>query len=282
MPAPPTEPRPHSPLFDVPLPDLSEVTYEKVREGFPPPPGVQTRVAPAATGRHGEPVEQHSVLPPGIARDVLTQLALAQRAIAGELRAEPIQLVLPTQAAPGHYRIHGPGEQFYVRAEDGSRELRALSQALPGRGLGEQRQADPLDRLELVRLVAAAVASLHARDLVTAGLDLDTFAFALTPRPEVAVVRPDRLRSMGGEFLTTTEIRDEWDSPDRDRFDFGVLSYRLLVGLRDTADIDLGHRPHVPGLDGRQVNEMWRLWQRTTGPAGTRPQMSEWMRGLKP
>ena len=265
-----------------PLPDFSGVRYEELRDGFPSPPGAPGRTAGTPAGsRHRKVDERHTVLPSAVAGAVLDQLALAQPAIAADLMSEPIEVLLPTRAGPGHYRIQELDDRFYARAKNGARHLRTLAHALPGPGLDE-RQPDELDRLELVRLVATTVAILHARELISGGLDLDTFAFSLSPRPEVAVIHPDRLRPIGGEFLLSAPSRDDWDSLDRDRFDFGVLAYRLLVGLRGTADIDLGHRPYVLGLDDSQSNELWRLWRRLSGAAGTRPQMSEWTRGLKP
>ena len=153
----------------------------------------------------------------------------------------------------------------------------------PEPSLTDERAADELDRLELVRLVGAALESLHAEELFTAGIGLDSFAYTLDPRPAVILIESDAVRRVGGEFLTPTRPRDRTDdSFDSDRYDFALLARRLLVDSRSAASPDLYGRDHVPGLTAEQDRQLWDLWERAAGPRGSRPQISEWMGVLRP
>ena len=139
------------------------------------------------------------------------------------------------------------------------------------------------DRLELVRLVGAALEALHAEELFTAGIGLDSFAYALDPRPAVRFLASDEVRRVGGEFLTRPNSRDPIeDSFDSDRYEFAVLAHRILIAPQPAdASPELHRRNHVPGLSAEQDQQLWGLWERATGPYGTRPQIGEWMGVLR-
>ena len=58
---------------------------------------------------------------------------------------------------------------------------------------------------------------------------------------------------------------------DADRHGFAQLARQLLM-THDRPATSL-----IPGLDEMQTRGAHRLWERSAGPVGTRPQLGEWM-----
>ena len=232
----------------------------------------------------GFPSEKSSILPAGLVAELLQEfLTLADR-LAVRSREEPALVALPEPSDRlGGYRLAGIEPRFLADDGSGGRAPRSLARALPGEQAPGDRAADELDRLELVRLVGTTLESLHAEELFTAGIGLDSFAYALDPRPAVMLLESDGVRRVGGEFLkrTSSPERTE-DSFDSDRYEFALLAHRLLVDPRPDASPDLYRHEHVPGLTPQQDRQVWGLWERAAGPSGTRPQIGEWMGVLHP
>lgn len=269
------------------LEDLSGVVYAHILDGYPRPPVT----GPAASKRsqglssrvQGSPLEKSSALPAGLATELLQEFSSLSDRLAAGLAQEPVVIALPVRSnRPGGYRLAGVESEFLTNNGDGVRVPRTLAHAVPGRQPEGERAADALDRLELVRLVGAALEQLHAEELFTSGIELDSFAYALDPRPAVMLLEPDGVRRIGGEFLTHTRPRaGAEDCFDSDRYEFAVLAHRLLVDAESSSPY-LYRREHVPGLSVEEDRHLWGLWERAAGPLGSRPQIGEWMGALHP
>ena len=269
---------------DVLLTDYSDVTYPSVPGEYAQPPGVQPATKAQRKRRWAS---RRSPWRPAMTVELVRELEERRGSVSARLEGEPVEVSWPAQDDHGQsgFRVLEPDAAYFVAHGEAKGSPRTLDFALPDRTPAGEPATDDLDRLELVRLVAIAVEGLHRADVVTAGLGWSTFLFALGPRPAVVLHGPEHIRRLGGEFLAPTypPAGDEASgvSPfDADRFRLAVLAYRLLVSHEPDGDIDPWNRRGVPGLSDSQVRRAWRLWERSTGPAGTRPQASEWMEAL--
>ncbi|WP_165807018.1 hypothetical protein [Nocardioides currus] len=259
--APQARPRNDSVVDDQPfdLPDFSTVSYPAVPDGFVGPGRVASERPRVDVGRSPYSVRSTS--------ELLDEFSVAESTIGSALRREPITIALPAAgSSPGSYALPRLPETF-VDAETG--QPRTLRRAVESPGSADL--PDALDRLELVRLVARMVDGLHAQDHFTAGVDLDTIAYCLHPRPAVALVAGDRVRRVGGDFLASAPATSGIPSLDGDREGFALLAQRLLAPDGRIA------QGEIPGLDEAHSSGARRLWARATGPDGTRPQVGEWL-----
>jgi hypothetical protein len=269
---------------DVLLTDYSAVSYPSVPGEFALPPGVQaaTRAQPKRRW-----ASRRSLWRPAMTVELVRELEERSGSVSATLEGEPVEVSWPAQDDHGQsgFRVHEPDAAYFIAHGEAKGTPRTLDLSIPDRMPAGELAADDLDRLELVRLVAIAVEGLHRADVVTADLGWSTFLFALGPRPAVVLHGPEHIRRLGGEFLAPAypPADDEGSSIspfDADRFRLAVLAYRLLVSHELDGDIDPWNRRGVPGLSDSQVRHAWRLWERSTGPAGTRPQASEWVEAL--
>lgn len=243
------------------LPDFSSIAYPDVPGGFASPVGGRRRRQLHDAG--------YSRFAVGATEKLLAELEAAERHVDLALAREPIVLSLPVRGStPQVYAIDALPQQFMV-APTG--EPRVLAVALSTATDPDPDSADALDRLELTRLVALLLDGLHAQQHFTSGVGPASFAFCLHPRPSIALLRGDQVRRVGGDFLASTASLDATPSLDNDRHGFARLAHRLLVTP------DGPSASTIPGLDEAQTRAARRLWQRSDGPAGTRPQVREWM-----
>lgn len=269
------------------LEDLSGVVYAPVPGGYPLPPvtggGTHAGIRPLSLLGRSRATEKSTTLPVALATELIQELSSLSDRLAEGLASEPVLISLPEPIDRRNgYRVAGVAPELLTVNREGLRIPRTLAQATQGKHADGDRSADALDRLELVRLVGAALERLHAEELFTSGLELSSFAFVLDPRPAVMLLDPDRVRRIGGEFLTGSRSRSGVDdSLDSDRYEFALLAHRLLVDDESPMP-DLHRREHVPGLTEEQHRRLWGLWERAAGPSGSRPQISEWMAVLLP
>jgi len=243
------------------LPDFSTIAYPDLLGQFASPRGSARTMVRRDIG--------HSRFSPRVTAELVSELERAQQEMDASLKGEPIVLSLPSPGStPQTYAAEAPPQQFLT---DG-REPRTLSLALPRATDGDDPDAvDALDRLELTRLVGLLLEELHAHKLFTGGVELDAFAYCLHPRPSIALLHSDRVRRVGGDFLTATVPTDSASSMDADRHGFAQLARQLLMTH------DLPATSLIPGLDETQTRGAHRLWEKSAGPVGTRPQLGEWM-----
>ena len=243
------------------LPDFSTIAYPDLPGQFTSPRGSARTMVRRDIGR--------SRFSPRVTAELVSELERAQQELDAALKGEPIALSLPSPGStPQTYAAEAPPQQFLT---DG-REPRTLSVALPRAADGDDPDlVDALDRLELTRLVGLLLEELHSHELFTAGVDLDAFAYCLHPRPSIALLNSDRVRRVGGDFLTATVPADSGSSMDADRHGFAQLARQLLLTH------DLPATSYIPGLDEVQTRGAHRLWERSAGPVGRRPQLGEWM-----
>lgn len=262
------------------LADCSNVVYDLLPTGYVAPPMAEpTKPAPTAARSPDRSVRRSSSLAPGLAAETLSDLAVLGNRACEQLADEPVVIDWPTPTGePGTYATRVLEAQFLTDRGDGTPVPRLLSDALPQREAGEGEAADDLDRLELVRLVGALLEQLHARDLTMAEISLESLAFALSPRPAITPLRPDRVRRLGGEYLDVQfQGGARRQAFDDDRLDFARLAQRLLLDPSGDAPLGWPRDRRVVGLSDVQDRAVRRLWERADGPAGTRPQMGEWM-----
>jgi hypothetical protein len=245
------------------LPDFSSIAYPDVPGGFASPLDTRPSLPRRDVG--------DSRFSTRATAELVAELEVAQQRLDAVLKREPIVLSLPLPgSSPRAYAMHALPREFF--ADSPGHEPRTLSLALPAAAESAEGQAaDPLDRLELTRLVGLLLESLHDQDHFTSGVVLDSFAFCLQPRPSIALLRGDHVRRVGGDFLPETVPGATTPSLDADRHGFAQLAYQLLVthGQPTTSAI--------PGLSDAQTRGAHRLWERSAGPVGTRPQLGEWL-----
>lgn len=248
------------------LPDFSTIDYPTVQGGFASPLGSgrsATRSArqDAGTSRFGA----HAT------GQLLDELQSAEQRLTVAVDGEPIIMSLPSHGSTAQtYAVASLPPQFLDDPQ--AQTPRTLSQALPSTAdPSTSNAADALDRLELTRLVGILLHSLHTQELFTAGVDLDGFAFSLQPRPAIALLRGDHVRRVGGDFLSQTLSLDIAPSLDADRHAFAQLAHRMLVSPVRSGSLS------ITGLSGAQTRGAHRLWERSAGQPGTRPQLGEWM-----
>ncbi|MFC6321324.1 hypothetical protein ACFP3Q_14380 [Nocardioides sp. GCM10027113] len=216
-----------------------------------------------------------ATLPAVVLDEVLHDLGEAEREVSAALRGEPAEALLPVRrAADRAYAAAAPHRRFMVTSEEGALVPRTLDQILG--------QADPFDRIELVRLVGGLLGALHARDCLTSGVALTSFACALDPRPAVLWLHPAAVRRLGGEFVNVSSGgAHRAESFDEDRFEFAVLAHQLLVSVSTQRPDTFRVPTSIPGLTDGQVRRLELLWERAAGAPGTRPQVGEWMEVLE-
>lgn len=261
----PTEPTPETssaptvPDDHFELPDFSHIPYPEVPGGFASP------LLAAETGRHDA---GRTKFAPRVAAGLVSELGAAQAYLETVLKDEPIVVSLPSQGStPRAYALASLPSYFVDTVRQAPRTLTTALTA-PDH-LTEGGGADPLDRLELTRLVGRLLKGLHDQQHLTAGIDLESFAYSLQPRPAVALLKGDLVRRIGGDFLNDSPL-DANPSMDNDRHGFAELARQLLA-----PDDQPGRG--ITGLDDEQVRQAERLWTRANGPIGTRPQISEWL-----
>jgi hypothetical protein len=135
------------------------------------------------------------------------------------------------------------------------------------------------DRLELVRILAAWVAAMHAADVVHGSLDLNTIAFSTNPLTvsplEYATARTLGTRAWaGGANARDTTLDD-------DRRAFASIAFALLAPQAE-GDVSrwLSVPPNLPGIDARMHTRLQWLLARADGAKGTTPTVEEWVRAL--
>lgn len=277
QPDPVASPESVPPIAEEPAPvvrysDFSDTEYAVIAGRFPPPPGY---VAADASGRpveEGETATLVSSLPSVLLDEMLADLSVGRTLAEDILEAEPVSIGWPRATDGRRFEISHPDARFCASSGD----VRTLQAALPGGGL-----TDGLDRLELVRLVGIGLQALHAAEVVTGGVTLDVFAFAVGPRPSVRLLRPDRLRRIGAEQLVA-DHRTWGRRFDDDRFEFAMVAHQLLIGGQPVASPSDLDELRITGLLPSQCRDLARLWSRALDEPGSRPQVSEWMEVLLP
>lgn len=285
--APPAPAQPESPAPEpapILLTDFRAVVYPVAATDFAAPPGTSVASPPNPEARRWTRKRFHH--PPALAAEIIEDLR-RRGVVSFSVRAsEPIVALWPEPASAEEYSVPELDDGFLIRGGQHRGRPRTLDVALPGHWIEEGPAADAFDRLELVRLTAMLVEALHDQELVTAGLTWAALAFRLDPRPSVVLRQPGGVRRLGGESLEATLMPSGSTSSasalDSDRGDFALLAFQLLVAGTPDAPVEPHAVDDVPGLAPDHLPTLRRLWQRAVGPAGTRPQMGEWIGALTP
>jgi len=193
------------------------------------------------------------------------------------------------------YTMPKIAEKFYFEQTFGpvtKQHLRELQHAIP------RNSAVPYpfhvgddDRVELVYLVAVFLDALHSNDVVYGDFSWMNFTFSVDPI-ELCVLDFDSSRVLGSLPFTRNLPIDspDWEDPespgsavvriDSDRYKFALFAYRMLVAkdLNSEIDSEWANRSRSHS----RIEPLRDLWIRSMGPAGTRPQVAEWVRALEP
>lgn len=191
------------------------------------------------------------------------------------------------------YTMPKIAEKFYFEQTHGSvtkEHLRELQHAIPRKSaFAFPFEVDDDDRLELVYLVAVFLDAMHRNDIVYGDISWVNFTFSVNPI-ELCVLDFDSSRVQGSLPFTRSLPLDspDWEDPewtgsvvarvDSDRYKFALFAYRMMVSEDLTSGIDLGRIEQ--SVSEARLEPMCDLWIRSLGPAGSRPQASEWVRAL--
>jgi len=262
--------------------DLTAIRYLPVPLGFAPPPGWSDQAALRMSRRWSR---RSSRLRETLVSETVCDLADRAESVAGLLQDEPVVVLWPSldDGSPGDFLIPEPDPSFLIASGDSKGNPRTLDRALPG-AENQDVHVDDFDRLELMRLVAILLDGLHRRDIVLEGAGWRSFAFTVEPRPRIVVLSAGHLRRLGGESLEPPTYVDadavKGGPFDTDRYRLALLAYRVLVSGELEGDLSPWVTRGIPGLSTTQLSQVSRLWERSIGPAGTRPQAAEWRQAL--
>lgn len=199
--------------------------------------------------------------------------------------AERVDLAWPHEAVLGYdggvtgYFMSRLDPLFLVESPRRGRAVRTLDTA---------KDLNDAEVLELVRTVAQWLRAMHTAGVVFGDLGQRSLAYATGPM-RIRVLDYDTVRVAGRCSMLVSDPEAEHDplapvgesSYDSDRFLFAQLAFRLLVTRTNDGAIAPEAVPaHFPGLDVRNTARLRHLWQRATGPRGTRPTLDEWVVAL--
>ncbi|MFD6894123.1 hypothetical protein ACFWB0_06180 [Rhodococcus sp. NPDC060086] len=211
----------------------------------------------------------------------------------------PIQLCWPDSPIRKDGKLWGYtmpmiSEQFYFNMTLGSvtkQKLRELQHAIPrhAEAIPFPFDVDDHDRLELVRLVAVFLDGMHRNDIAYGDFSWMNFTFSLNP-VELCVLDFDSSRVQGSLPFTRSLPIDspDWEDPqsqgavvarlDSDRYKFALFAYRMLVAKSLHAEIDSDRLADWSSDPCSKL--VGKLWTRSIGTAGSRPQLSQWVEVL--
>lgn len=148
----------------------------------------------------------------------------------------------------------------------------------------KDKSLDTRSRLEILRLVAVIIETLHLNSVIHGKVELEAFAYSTGP-VEVAVIDYVDARLLGRSSWSgrtarssryeTLNVSDT--SFDDDRHRFAQLAWQILA-----SDSSLPSVIEVPtalkAAVGDNVSRGFRfLWERSLGAPGTMPTMREWL-----
>lgn len=131
-------------------------------------------------------------------------------------------------------------------------------------------------RYELLSQMASGLAFLHERGICVGDISPKNLLFSLSGAPAVYFIDSDAMR-VGGVSLSHQLETPGWEAPGgeekattfSDRYKFGLLALRLLVGNQDTRD-----PARLPASVPQLVRQV--ITDTLTQPAGKRPPLSTW------
>ncbi|MBH0118423.1 serine/threonine protein kinase [Rhodococcus sp. CX] len=249
--------------------------------------------------RDGE-VEKRFFMPLEKGAREFEELLRRRTAVEAAVSACPIHLCWPENPVRREETLMGYvmpriPDRFFFEVKFGrsgvKRRERELQHAIPRKSA----MALPFDvtdeeRFELVYLVARFLDAMHRNNLVYGDISWVNFIFSLNP-VELCVLDFDSSRVQGSLPFTRMRPVDtpDWEDPewpdsvvtrmDSDRYKFALLAYRMLIAR--SLDGLISDDFDVPALSGADPEQLSNLWSRARGPAGTRPQIAEWLNAFE-
>ncbi len=202
-----------------------------------------------------------------------------------------------------------------ARVVQGTQLTGFLMQAIPGRYLGPNGAGDMKERqlqyllfepkpmwgnivpVQVTAVLRVSVATectrlvylLHGKGLVIGDVSLMNVLWTPGDPAEVFLIDCDGIRLTGARPVLPQAETPDWNDPlqgpsgpdlDTDRYKLALLVGRVLSGsasLRPGQPLTL--RPDIPD---RIRTQAAALWQRASGPRGSRPDAWEWLQALTP
>jgi len=254
--------------------------------------------------RHSGHVYKHYYAPIDNARTNFTELVEAGRRLGPPLAAHgvsalwPVHVLGPGESVEGYVMPRMP-DRFHTEIHTPygpDRQEATLEFALepdPDKAFYPLRVLSAGERIELVRLVALFLDTLHAHDLVYGDLSLKNMRFATDPI-ELLVMDMDGVHHIATPVIPDKDLANtpDWNDPHRlselplgfdlDRYKYALLVYRLIVVNNVSEafpeDAESIVVPADCGLNPEQREGVEFLLRRAAaGRTGSRPAIREWV-----
>lgn len=197
--------------------------------------------------------------------------------------AWPLAVVRDGPATVGFVmpRVHEP----FMTGIGPSATLAELGQLIAGPTIGSP---GPVERVLVLRGLAAALHALHSHGLVFGDLSPRNIAYSAQPEPRVMLLDCDGIRRPGKPGVLPHAETRGWEDPgsvglppsaDSDRYKLALAVARVLAAnpaARPGTHLDLSPVSEA----GVLAQPLAHLLELAAGPAGTRPSAYRWMAAL--
>jgi hypothetical protein len=201
--------------------------------------------------------------------------------------AWPIARVLHEGAVTGFLMQEVPPE--FTGPIGGKQRLVELQYLLykPNHAWNTLHQPDGPGRVEIAAAAVRLIGFLHSHRFVLGDISFRNLLWSPSRPYRVFLLDCDGVRRHGGEPVLPQAQTPEWDDPhvpgtgldlDTDRYKIALLVARILSR---NAYLRPGQKfEPLEGIDPRIADPVGRLFDRASGPHGTRPTAQEWSQAL--
>lgn len=178
-------------------------------------------------------------------------------------------------------RVHEP----FMTGIGPSARLAELGLLIAGQTVGAP---GAVDRVLVLRALAAAIDALHQHGLVFGDLSPRNIAWSAQPEPRVMLLDCDGIRRPGKPGVLPHAETHQWEDPatlghpptaDSDRYKLALAVARVLAAnpaARPGIHVDLGPVAEA----GVLAQPLAHLLETAAGPPGTRPTAAQWVGAL--
>jgi hypothetical protein len=201
----------------------------------------------------------------------------------------PTRLIADTEGAiDAYYRV--PLEKKFELAGTGGTTPRNLNLAVDLRG-GPGQEISPAQARELLTLTCKWLHVMHDCGMVHGEVAFHNIAYSADTETSICVLDFEASRRVGmSSFRGPNRSETHWLDPqadaeeasqDSDRYQLALLAFRLLVTRTRNGLVDADAVPQVlDGFTEHETSLLRGLWERASGPRGTRPTTHEWIHAV--
>ncbi len=201
----------------------------------------------------------------------------------------PTKLIASTEGGiDAYYRV--PLEKKFELAGTGARSPRNLNLAVDLRG-GHGEEISPAQAREVLTLTCKWLHVMHESGMVHGEVAFHNIAYSADTDTSICVLDFEASRRIGmPSFRGPDRSETHWLDPqadareasqDSDRYQLALLAFRLLVTRTRNGLIDAEAVPQVlDGFTEHETSLLSGLWDRASGPRGSRPTTHEWLHAL--